>query len=385
MNRSAAPRRTIAHILPWPSVGGTEHGAVRIAQSIDADRFTSIAFCLPDAEPVRALFAAAGVPCVTYVPAAHSYRHGGAFLRASLALARALRRNRVDLVHCSDLLAAYYAGIAGRVAGLPIISHIRGRFDTISRRDRSFLWPVRKFIFVSRNTWEHFGHRVPLSRGVVVYDGIDVPEETGALADSESVRRELDLPTTAPLIGMFARVAPPKDYATLARAAARVLPLAPSARFLVVGDYTSTEVHRRYYEDVRRVLDECGVAGSFIFTGYRSDVARFLNAVDVFVLSSHWEGLPLVILEAMARGRPVIATGVDGIPEVVHHGETGLLFPREDHSELAAHILAVLRDRALASRLGASGRRLVRERFSTRQFGESMSAVYAEVLGLHAR
>lgn len=369
----------IAHILPFPSVGGTEHATLRIARAIDPARFRSIALCLREAEPVRAFVIAAGLPCATYEPAVPSYRHAPSYLRASLTLARELRRQRVDLVHCADLLAGYHAALAGRLARVPVLCHIRNRFDGISRRDCSFLWPVHRFVFVSRNTWQHFGCEVRPSRGVVVYDGIDIPPTASATEDRQSVGHEFNIPQHAPIIGMMARVAPQKDFATLARAAARVLQVEPEARFLVAGDHESRE-NREHYQRVRRDLEECGVARSFLFTGYRQDVPRLLSAIDIFVLSTHWEGLPLVILEAMARAKPVIATDVDGIPEIIQDGETGLLFPHEDHQQLAAHVIGLLRDRPRAVRLGDAGLRLVQTRFSREQFADSMNAVYRAVL-----
>ncbi len=345
MKRSSndAPH-TIAHILPFPELGGTEHATLRIAKAVDRSQFTNVAFHLPEAEPVRALFAEHGVPGVPYEPAVPSYRSAAAYLRSSLKLARAFKQHKVDLVHCADLLAAHHAALAGRLAGIPVLCHIRSRFDTVSRRDCTFLWPVQRFVFVSRNTREHFACAVRDSRGVVVYDGIDVPLAADARKDRESVGREFNIPEQAPILGMLARVAPQKDFATLARAAARILQVEPETRFLIAGDYTGPG-NREHYQQVRRDLETCGVAESFIFTGYRQDVPRLLNAIDIFVLSTHKEGLPLVILEAMARAKPVVATAVDGVPEIIQDGETGLLFPHEDHEQLAAHIFGLLRDR----------------------------------------
>jgi glycosyltransferase involved in cell wall biosynthesis len=370
---------TIGHILPYPSVGGTEHATLRIAKAVDPARFTSLAFCLPDAEPVRAVVTDAGIPCATYDPPVPSYRHGVAYMRSSVKLARELLRCQVDLVHCADLLAAHQVALAGRLAGLPVLCHVRNRFEEISRRDRSFLWPVHRFVFVSQNTWRHFAYDVSANRGTVVYDGIDVPADADCAEDGHSVRREFHIPEHAPIIGMMARVAPQKDFGTLARAAVRILQSEPEARFLVAGDYASRENHA-HYQRVRADLEAQGVGGSFIFTGYRKDVSRLLNAFDVFVLSTHCEGLPLVILEAMARGKPVVATAVDGIPEVVHDAESGLLFPHEDHETLAAQIGGLLKDRAWARRLGEAGRRLVRTTFSRTQFAEGMNSVYEGLL-----
>jgi glycosyltransferase involved in cell wall biosynthesis len=212
-----------------------------------------------------------------------------------------------------------------------------------------------------------------------VYDGIDVAADGDAQNDRLDVRREFGIPADAPLVGMLARVAPQKDYPTLARAALRVLREVPGARFMVAGDYDA-EANRQHYAVVRKALEDCGVSQSFVFTGQRHDVQRLLSAFDVFVLSTHWEGLPLVILEAMSHGKPVVATAVDGIPEVVEHERTGLLFPHEDDLQLGAHILALLRDPVMAARLGEAGRRLVQTKFTRAHFAASMSDVYARLL-----
>jgi glycosyltransferase involved in cell wall biosynthesis len=184
---------------------------------------------------------------------------------------------------------------------------------------------------------------------------------------------------------MMARVAPQKDYFTLARAARRILQAEPQTRFLIVGDCTSAETYREHYQGVLRVLEDCRVADSFIFTGHRQDVSRLLSALDVFVLSTHREGLPLVILEAMAHAKPVVATAVDGVPEIVQDGKTGLLCAHEDDVQLGEHVLSLLRDRGRATRIAEAGRQLVQTRFSTEEFGERMNVEYADSLASRRR
>jgi glycosyltransferase involved in cell wall biosynthesis len=370
-------RRTIAHILPFPSVGGTEHATLRIMKTLDVSRYRNVAFVGSESRSVLAFFADAGIPCLTYAPPEHSYRHALTYWKASLALARAFRRNHVDVVHCADLLAAYHAALAAWLARRPVLCHVRNRFDVISRRDRSFLWPIDRFVFVSQNTSRYFGCDLRQSKRVVVYDGIHVRSNDAFVTTRADVCREFDIPENALIVGMIARVAPQKDHATLARAAVRILREDHRAHFLIVGDNASAECHDHYVQ-IRRFIEASGVASSFTFTGYRTDVPRLLDAFDIFVLSTHSEGLPLVILEAMAAGKPVVATAVDGIPEIVGDGQSGLLFPPEDDDQLAAHIMRLLRCRSLARQLGDAGRALVQARFTWEQFAANMNALYAE-------
>ncbi len=171
-------------------------------------------------------------------------------------------------------------------------------------------------------------------------------------------------------------------FLTLARAARRVVARHPDARFVLVGDHEQEPAYREHYVRVRRELAEQGVADRFIFTGFRRDVPRLVAAMDVFVLCTHFEGLPLVLLEGMAQGKPTVATAVDGVPELVRHGETGLLHRHEDDEELARHIAHLLDDRELAARLGAAGRAAVETFWTGERFARDMVELYRGVLGL---
>lgn len=378
------PPYTVAHVLPWPSIGGTEQATLRVAQAVEPLGFGGVAFCLKGASDLGGMFRAAGFETAEYEAVPPSYLHPRAFLRNSFALAREFRSRGVRLVHCSDVLAAHYAALAGRLARLPVLCHVRCAFPEVPLRERGFLKPVSKFAFVSRDAWRAFGYRVPPRRGAVVYDGLDA---CAAGRDEEArrgVRREFGLAADAKIVGMVARVAPAKDFETLARAAARVAAADPGVRFMVVGDHSREAPHRAHYERVRGAIAALGLTGSFIFTGFREDVGRLVSAFDVFVLSTHGEGLPLVILEAMARGVPVAATEVGGIPEVVRHGRTGLLHAHADDAGLAAHVSALLSDAGLAGELGEAGRRLVGGEFSRERFAGEMAGLYRELLRVGA-
>ena len=369
----------IGHILPSPFIGGTEHATIRIIEAV-SEQFTHTAFYPNEPGPVRQLFAEHGLRTASYAAVEPSYRHPKPFLKASFELARELKRRKVDLIHCADMAAGAYASLAGKIARVPVVCHIRCVFEDLSRRDRSFLFPVDKFVFVSREVWTRFALHVPQHRGTVIYDGVEVNSNSNNGDHGLSVRRELNIPDGAQVVGMVARVTPAKDYLTLAKAAARVVRANANAHFLIIGDYSDSSLNQKHYEGVKAALIEHGVAEHFTFAGHRQDVPRLLDAFDISVLSTHTEGLPLVLLEAMAHGIPVLATAVGGVPEVIAHEKTGLLHSSGDADALASQILETLGNPERASQLGEAGREFVKANFSRERFRSDMSRLYSDIL-----
>jgi len=380
----AGKRHRIAHVMPWEGVGGTEQAALRIARAVKDSGFDSTFFCVRSAPVVSDFFSSAGYETVMWrdgYPRFNGYRY---FMHESLELAREFRRREITLVHCADVPAGSYAALAGRLALVPVICHVRNRHIDIPEQDRRLLRAVSRFAFVSRGAWRAFAYRVPASRGVVVYDGIEVPPgdvDRDQEANGQDVRREFNIPASATIVGMIARVDIQKDYETLAKAAAQVVSVTPNVRFLIVGGYSVEQIQRRHFEQVKRWLDSYRVSDYFIFTDFRSDVQRLLRAMDIVVLSTHYEGLPLVLLEAMACRKPVVATAVDGVPELVTDNQTGLLFPHQDDGRLAEHLISLISDSSRADRLGRSGQSFVRSNFNSEQFKRGIVGLYEGVLG----
>ena len=365
----------IAHILPWPTVGGVERAALRIAEALPAGRFRHVFFCVRGASPIRNVIAAAGYETTDYEPEQVSLRRPGSFLRASLALARELKRQRIDLVHAADLLAGFHVALAGRLAQMPVICHIRCQFARIPLRDRLMLGLVQQFVFVSHDTARIFDYRVG-RRGKVIYDGIAAPDLTSRSGCRQSVIQEFGLPADAAIVGSLGHISPSKDYITVIDAAPRVIETHPHVRFLLIGDYSTQPVFHEHLARLRQILRERQLEPYFIFTGFRSDVPRLIDAMDLLVLSSPSEGIPLSIMEAMARRKPVVATRVGGIPEIVVDRVTGLLFEYRDGAQLAVDILAVLDNPDQARRLGAAGYDRICTVFSEQRFARELESVY---------
>jgi len=235
---------------------------------------------------------------------------------------------------------------------------------------------VSRFVFVSRSTWRQFGYPVSGSCGVVVYDGIECGAGSVDETARREVRREFSVSDETTLVGMIARVDEAKDYETLAKAAGRLVNVGLDVRFLIVGGCTVEQSQIRHFSRVKQWLAANDVTDRFTFTDFRLDVQRLIQGMDIVVLSTHYEGLPLVLLEAMACGKPVVATAVDGVLELVTHDETGLLFSHADDELLASHLLALGRDPDRTARLGMRARSFVETHFTRQQFARSIVALY---------
>jgi glycosyltransferase involved in cell wall biosynthesis len=201
----------------------------------------------------------------------------------------------------------------------------------------------------------------PPGRTIVIHNG--VAPATAEPAELEARR---------PIVGEIARLAEVKGQRTLLRACAGL----DVSVVLVGADLEQGGAYRGLLE---READELGMRDRVLFTGYRADAPSLLCAFDVCALPSTTEGLPIVLLEAMAAGVPVVATPVGGVPELVSDGETGLLVPPGDAEALAAAIGRLLAEPETARRLAANARARVEERFSERVMGERVLAVYEDL------
>lgn len=195
----------------------------------------------------------------------------------------------------------------------------------------------------------------PPSKVVVVPNGRDLAMFAPG-RDRDRARKELGLDAHTPVVGVVGRLEAQKGHTYLLQAWPAIAREFPDARLLVVGDGS----RRPALEAEARRL---GVDGAVIFTGFRGDVPRLLDAADIVALPSLHEGMPLTAIEGAAMGRPVVATAVDGTPEVVRDGVTGRLVPPRDPRALAEAVLELLRQPARARAMGEAGRRWALDRF----------------------
>ena len=292
---------------------------------------------------------------------------GDLSLRASGGLVRLLRHTRPDVLQLHDPHALAAGLLAARAApSVRVLATRRVDFPLRGGLSRWKYRACRGVIAVSRRIADVLGQDgVPRERIRVVYEG--VPDRP-ALPGGREALLELGVPEGCPVVGNVAALTDHKDHATLIEAAARVRQRLPDARFVCVGE---GELRPR----LEALCRERGLLDRWIFAGFRRDLDRLIPAFSVFCLSSHMEGLGTSLLDAMAFGRPVVATAAGGIPEAVDDGVTGRLVPVRDAAALAGALVETLADPARARAMGEAGRRRFEERFTAdRMVDETLSA-----------
>jgi glycosyltransferase involved in cell wall biosynthesis len=297
-------------------------------------------------------------------------------------LVRALGRDRpaVFHAHLNWPLACKFGLVAARIRRVPaIVGTVQLFVDALVNRSvrvqhRIVSAGVDRYIAVS----EEVARRMAAGFGIareklrVIHNGID-PDPFGGLPDPR-LRASLAGDPHRPLVLTLARLDRQKGLETLLEAAR----LVPEAAFAVAGDGPERGALEARAGDL-------GLADRVRFLGHRRDVPRLLDSCDVFVLPSLFEGLPLAVLEAMAAGKPVVASRIGGTDEAVLDGVTGLLVSPSDPAALADAIRTILSDPERARRLGAGGRSRLHAAFSARQMVRAVEATYDELLASEER
>lgn len=309
-------------------------------------------------------------------------RAASAFPLDFLALAAYVRKEKIRIVHGTDRPRdAVYAVSLAKMTGAKSVVHVHVAWsDGYSAPAR---WGVRRadaVFSISRFVTETIvATGTPRARVHTILNGIDT-SKWGASVDGDGVRRELGIAPDAPLLASVSRLFAQKGQRELLRALAIVRKRVPAVRMLIVGA-DAVEVHGGSFTSELKVLArELGLEESVVFTGERADIPQIMAACDVFTMPSIEEPFGLVYLEAMAMQRPVVGVNDGGTPEVVEHGQSGLLAPTHDIEALAVNIITLLENRELRARMGAYGRARVLDYFTAQRMARDAGAAYGAVL-----
>ena len=374
-----SPARDRIHVvfsIDTMSVGGTEMNAVRTAAQLDRTKFKLTVVTLRGEGPLAERYAAMGIP-VERFPIFSLYRP--ATLGQAVRLARFLRRERVSVVHCHDQYSNFFTVASARLAGVPvIIASKRWLHSTRAYRVANGIG-FRLATRVLANSPAVAGSlerddRLGRNRIVTLPNFVDdAAFSPPSNAQRGEWRRELDLPDGARIIGIVASLLPIKDHGTLLRAAALLRERWPDLRVVIVGSGPMES-------SLRTLANTLGVADLVRFAGLRPQTPSLHHLFEVSVLCSTSEGFPNSLVEAMAAGKPIVATDVGGVRDAVRADDTGLLVPAQKPEALAGAIDALLSNPDRARAMGSRGLARARGEFSARVVIGALERLYAELL-----
>lgn len=371
MHRMTAGRLRVLQIVPVLRIGGLERVATTLCLELNG-RIERVAVASMGGDPFEPVLTAAGVP-VIHIPRPRPQPKR--LVTSSVAIARALRRERPHLVHAHNPAAAICAAIGRTLAGMrrvPIVTTYHGVLPERIGRAAQAMESVSDAVVgvgpTSTAALLHGGLRT--DRAHTIHNAVEVAPRRSAA----EIRAELGV-GDAELVVSVGRHAPEKNQALLVDAVAQLAHTRPRLRLVLVGEGWPHDE-----EELRRHIAAAGAESIVLLTGQRSDAVDLTAAADVFALSSDSEGLPLVLLEALAVGTPIVSTDAGGVRDVITDGETGLLVPVGDRGALASAIERLLEDDELRRGLAEHGRAFVERTCSARAMADAYLEIYLDVV-----
>ncbi len=370
----------ILHIMKMKGVSGSENHLLTLLPQLDPNRFEIHYAILSEFRHVELLedyqkrLEHAGIPVPIFVM--RKYFDFGLFWK----LVRYMKAEEFDIVHTHLIHADFYGTLTAKAAGIGRIVSSRHNDDKF-RNYLPSIWLNRflarwhdRLVVISdalgRFLQEVEG--IPAEKIVRIHYGLQA-KEAEHHADPAYVRQEFQIPEYVPVIGTIGRLTTQKGQRYLVEAVKQVTAHFPELQLVIIG---AGELR----SELKQQSQELGIAANMIFAGYRTDALKLLSGCDFFVFPSLWEGFGLVLLEAMALKKAIVASRVSAIPESVLNGKTGFLVPPKDADRLADAMLTLLKDPALTQTMGTAGYTHLQENFSVQKMVQGIETMYTDLL-----
>ena len=302
-------------------------------------------------------------------------------LISAVLIVRLIRKYRIDIVHTNSIVKINGA-LAAKVCRVPHIWHIREILKGSPLR--SVLGLRNLFGIVHRLSSKVIGNSNAVKnqiseewrdkKVIVIYNGID-PVLYSKQDEGMKLKKELLIDHRYRLIGVIGNISPHKGQQDVIEAYVKIKEKMDKVKLLMIG-----KGKRSYVNDLKKLVKKNHIDDSVIFTGFRTDIPEILQEIDLVVTASWTESFGRVTLEAMATGKPVVATNTGASPEIVIDGETGTLVPARNPERLAEAMIDLLSDSEKAKQMGRKGRERVKERFTVQKYIENIECLYEEVM-----
>ena len=327
-------------------IGGLQKLILDICSHINKTIFEISVCCLRDKGELAPQIEKNGIKVYRIPPRPNNKTDYFSFLK----LYNLLKGKQIDILHTHNTHPFMDGTVAGKMADIPVIIHTdHARQFPDKRRymlaERILSHFVDKVVAVSESVKQDliYYEKINSKKITVIWNGID-PEKFNCKINKKEKKKELDVENCYPILGFSGRLTKQKGISYLLNAMPKIINEFPKAILLIAG-------YGEHEEKFKQETIQLGINKHVKFLGPRLDIPEILAILDIYVLPSIWEGMPLVILEAMAAKKPIVATKVGGIPEAVIHNHSGLLVPPKDPEALANAILKILKNSNLAASL----------------------------------
>lgn len=383
----AKPRKkNLLQLVNGFAIGGGEKALLELVKRLDRDKYRVVVCAVGQGGPLESEFRKHADRVVVF------QKKSKFDITLVMKVARLMREEKTDIVQTTLFYADVIGAMAAHLTKVPVViswqtavalptGHLK---DDRFRHTESHRFAVRvmdTIIAVSEDVKSYFVEKRGIEGEKIVVIPYGVNLDLYHRRENQAKRGELELGPSDPVVGVVGHLTEVKGHSYLIDAAPKVCRAFPDVKFLFAGCGP-------LQKDLELKIRNLNLTSNFRFLGVRRDMPELLNILDVFVLPSLFEGLPNVILEAMASAIPVVASAVGGIPEVVEDGVTGLLVPPTDSDGLANAIIRLLKDKKAAVKMGQSGRKRVEADYSIDVEVERIQALYEalyEAKAVHKR
>lgn len=370
----------VLHIITNLPIGGAQDNTLITVERLNRERYSVALMCAPEGEWVQRALEIPGLDLV-FVPNLIQKINLLKDFAAFWNIYKYIRKGQFEIVHTHSSKPGFLGRIAARIAGAPIIIHTIHGFPF-----NDFMNPfIRKVFIIIERMLTHFSDclvtvsKLNLEKAIKlriakrqkfvnIYSGIDF-KKFDVKIDVKSKRSEIGIIDGRAVVGMVGRLSQQKAPWNFIKSVPYVLDRYKETIFLIVGD-------GELMSEMKNLACDLGINDNILFLGFRDDLPEILRILDIYVLTSQWEGLGRSLTEAMYVGCPVIATGVEGVPELVQNGETGVLVPVNDPVALSKEIIEMLLDRAMRKRLGRMARLRINQSFKANIMVKNIDELY---------
>jgi len=373
----------VAHIITELELGGAQQNTIYTVEQLDRTKYEPVLITGPGGILDQEVKNNPKVRCL-FIP--HIVRPISPFrdTLALISLYRLLKSEKVDLVHTHSSKVGILGRWAAYFANVPKIMHTYHGFGFNNYQK----WWVRKLLILlervtagvtdkliavsGENVRKGLANRIgKQGQYVVIHSGIKIRAFSEVNVDFDGKRREIGIEKGNPVVGMIACFKPQKAPLNFIRLAKRVCSVCPKVKFVLVGD---GELRPK----IEKLIGELNLKNQVILTGWRRDISELIHIFDILVLTSLWEGLPRVFLEAEAAGKPIVATNVDGAKEVIIDEVNGFLVEPDNLNGLAERVIWLIKNRDQAEKMGQKGRTTVSAAFDIDRMVQDIEKLYGE-------